>query len=75
MANAVNLLIIVNYGISLLVFLMIVEMVGQLIKIDLLIAQVLNPITEPFFYMPLIISSLEAVVVHFEDCNYNYAQM
>ena len=65
MANAVNLLIIVNYGISLLVFLMIVEMVGQLIKIDLLIAQVLNPITEPFFYMPLIISSLEAVVVQF----------
>ena len=65
MADAVNLLIIVNYGISLLVFLMIVEMVGQLIKIDLLIAQVLNPITEPFFYMPLIISSLEAVVVQF----------
>ena len=65
MANAVNLLIIVNYGKSLLVFLMIVEMVGQLIKIDLLIAQVLNPITEPFFYMPLIISSLEAVVVQF----------
>ena len=49
MANAVNLLIIVNDGISLLVFLMIVEMGGQLIKIDLLIAQVLNPITGPFF--------------------------
>ena len=41
MAIAVNVLINVNYGIPSLVFLMIVEMVGQLniIQIDVLIAQ------------------------------------
>ena len=44
---------------------MIVEMVGQLIKIDVLIAQVLNLITALGLYMTLIICSVEAVVVQF----------
>lgn len=56
-ANAVNLIVIANYGKPLFVSLIIVEMIGRLIiKIEVLIVQlpfalVLNPITEAGYFM------------------------